>query len=197
MDDCYHPGEILGVSETAREQLREKAPLIDPDELVDVFVSTLLQSDVGERARTAWFLGSFVNPEKDIDSGASPSDLDVFIEVPGWSGPPADSGMAMTAESVETPNVRIRNEDRWRGQFAPDAFWACTADEAWEVIPEYVKPLLVWASSRAVYVTREEAEAGTARPFDLTIGNAAQCEMHVEAKTGTCIWRRRTVESSR
>lgn len=188
------------MNDALRNELREKAPLVEPDELKQLIVREIVDDKLREWAAGVWLLGSFVNPGRDIDSKDKRSDLDAFVLVPDWEFPQAGSGMAMFAEAVdeEVPTIfeQVTDGKSWSPMEGPESvLWECSVDEAWEQLPACVQRSLVNSTQTGVYAIEEDKRNGRARCCDLIVGNEAQLEFNraVEEANGaelidTQIW---------
>lgn len=158
--------------EFARAEFQEKAPLVDLDELRRMVVDDILADELRERADSVWIYGSFVNEDKELDAGDARSDLDLFVRVPEWSHPIADSAIAAVASAA--PDGDVPDSDDWEGIATPETAWERSADEAWEQLPASVRDTLVRSTKRVFYATEAELDDGDSRVFDVNVGNAEQ-----------------------
>lgn len=156
-----------GLSEAARAAFEEKAPLVEPAALARLVTEELCTPELRRRVEGVWLFGSFVDPDKPLDTGETHSDLDVLVHDPTWDLPMANSGMAVCVPDVETADCYgdVGDDLGWRGE----QFWGCPVEEAWSRLPEYAKPTLVRATERAFFATPAERRAGRARTYDLKV----------------------------
>jgi len=171
----------------AKESFRKKAPLLEIDDLTEVIIEKILTEELLERAESVWIRKSFADPDKEIDSKDTPSDLDVFVVVPSWDKPLPDSGLAIVAPQVE---VSAAYEESAEGSnwTSKDGKWE-SAEEAWEQIPKYVQKSLIRSTEYGFYATESDVESGIVRPYDITICNEEQFEVASKPDGEFCIWR--------
>lgn len=163
----------------ARRELNAKAPLVDLAELREVVVSEIMTPTLRDWTDGVWLLGSFVNPGRSIDANGKSSDLDVFVRLPDWDLPQAETGIAMVASEPKeaVPSAVRELADRWEPIEGPaSVVWECSVDEAWERIPEPVKRTLVASTKEGFFATESDRRQGTPRCFDFVVGNDAQLE---------------------
>lgn len=185
----------------AVESLREKFPLVDVNELIDVITYEIVTDELRRKAESIWLYGSFVNPQKEIDTKAERSDLDIFVVVPGWDLPQADSAIPIFASQVSTPDIfrNISESKTWRGVGLKSSRggWDRPVDEVWEVLPEYMQETLKNSIERVFYITEEDMRNNRHRIYDTVIGDRSQLEFNIdmgrtenqETKPGVPIWK--------
>lgn len=188
------------MKQDACREVKEKAPLVDVDELTDQVLFDIIDDELRERADSVWMLGSFVNPGREIDTKGGRSDIDVFIQLPDWDFPQAGTGMAMFASDSRSdiPAIydRITTRNSWSPIEGPESVvWECSVDEAWERMPADVQRSLVESTKNGFFANEEDRQAGKPRHYDLLVGNQAQLEFNrtLERRNGaklidTRIW---------
>lgn len=157
------------------EEFRRNAPLVDPDGLVRMLREDMFSEGLRERAESIWIGGSFVNPDKAV---SETSDLDVFVVDPTWELPISSSGIALMASEPPTPSFYddVIEERTWAPVTDLDKSWQGTADEAWEMLPEYAKKSLIRSNEKALFPTERNRNEGRARPYELGIGSPEQLD---------------------
>lgn len=164
------------MSEIQRTSFEAKAPLIDLEQLAQMLTSEIIASELLSQADSVWLFASFVNPNKEIDTGRKASDLDVFVRVPDWEMPIADSGIPIFASSQPTSDLyeTMTDDLNWQGHDAPDRQWDCSPDEAWKSLPEPVQITLFRCTRKLFHATQEDREKNRGRIYDILIGNEVQ-----------------------
>lgn len=167
------------------ESLNSKAPLIDLDELASTIVDEIMTESMRAQADGVWIRNSFVDPEKEIDTGPERSDVDVFIFCPSWEYPVADTGMALATSHLQLPSaITTSGELDWESK---DGKWD-DVDAAWEQLPTYAQETLSNSIRHGVYATKEDLENSSARPFDFTIGGQSAYEYLHDPRAQLRIW---------
>ena len=168
----------------AVESLREKFPLVDVTELVNIITYEIVTDELRQRAESIWLYGSFVNPRKEIDTKEARSDLDIFVVVPEWDLPQADAAIPIFASQVPTPDVfqELSESQEWRGRGLQSSRggWDRPVDEVWESLPADVKETLKNSIERVFYTTEEDMRANRHRIYDTIIGDESQLEFNLE-----------------
>lgn len=151
------------------EEFRAKAPLIDVDELVELILYDIMTEELRERAESVWIRNSFTDPDREIDTSETPSDLDIYVVVPGWDLPVTDSGIAAVASGADPPDALAESaaDFEWTSK---DGNWD-SAEQAWDRIPEYVRETLRRSVEIGFYARESDVEEGIIRLFDLVVGN--------------------------
>lgn len=173
-----------------KETLLSRAPLVDFEDLRKLIVYEIVTEETRSRAENIWITGSFSDPEREIDSGEAPSDLDILVNVPGWELPPADTGIPLVASSVDTPPIyeRFPDEYTWESKGEPISSWDCSAQEAWEQLPEYAQETLMRSVEQVFHATEADVENNTMRSYDVNIGNQDHYEHNRCPRADICIW---------
>lgn len=173
-----------------KSELLANAPLIDFQELTEVIVTEMLSPGTRSRADSVWISGSFPDPEREIDRTDTPSDLDLFVLVPDWDLPPADSGIAVLAPGAETPSTyqNVWSEASWDSKATPQSEWNCSPQEAWDRLPEHAQETLLRSVERGFYATEADVEEDRLRGYDLNIGNEQHFEYGRCPRSDIRIW---------
>lgn len=169
-----------------RDEFESKAPLVDYDELVDIATQELLTDELRRKTAGVWITGSFVNPEKPLDTGESPSDLDLLVPVHGWEYPITSSGIAFAAPQVDIPDAYGVTDVEWESvipsmveETVTDAdpqelpkigTWDSPIEEVWEKLPQYVCTTLERSIKHGFYARESDVESEIIRTYDVVIG---------------------------
>lgn len=174
------------MNQTALAELQKKAPLVPIDELSTMIETELLPSGICSKVDSVWLSGSFVNPHKEIDRGSNLSDLDLFIVVPEWNLSPATTSIAIFASQVPIPSSfeRLSQEEDWDKYGG--SVWECSADEAWEALPDPVQAMLRRSLRKRFYRNERELEQNISRNYDLFMGSQRQIKIQAE-KTNAAV----------
>lgn len=202
LDDGLHPNDeghrliydavseelrLDSADDSPRETLERKAPLVDLEGMTEKIVTEVVDSRLRQRAESLWILGSFADPEKEIDAGETPSDLDLFLTVPEWDLPIADSEIPVLASQVSTPDVlgsRFEGTE-WDGVGGPGSEWNCSAEDAWERLPEDVQQTFLNGTEWLFFASESDRIINRPRSYHLHVGSRAQLEHHLP---GRCVW---------
>lgn len=172
---------------TPKESFHEKAPLVDVDELVGLVVDGMMTDGLRERAGSVWIQSSFADPEREIDTKETLSDLDLFVVVPDWEYPAVDSGLALVAPEAEVPAAY--EESREGKDWTSKGGKCDSPEEAWEMIPGWARETLSQSLEYGFYATESDVESGSVRSYDLTIDNRDVFERVREPDAEFCLWR--------
>lgn len=161
-----------------KKTFSEKAPLINIDELVDFVINEIVDENLRRQASSIWLLGSFVNPGKEIDRGKRRSDLDIFVVVPDWDLPQINSGVALYADQVPTPDILKKTVERskYAPLMGPDGRWEIPASDIWEELPDSIKKTFVSSIETVFFATQEERESGEIRMYDVIVGDESHLD---------------------
>lgn len=158
---------------------RERAPLVDTAELSDLIVKGIIHPETRAAAESIWLQNSFVDPNRDIDENDTPSDLDVFVLIPDWEFPVADTGLAATVPAVENPEPHPSTDNvTWDSK---DGKWTEGAESFWEVLPEHARGTFARSLQKGFYASETDREAGLIRTYDVTIGDRTDFEYDQES----------------
>lgn len=179
------------MDEVALEEFQNNAPIIGVEELAEMLRFEMLSDETREKANSIWIVGSFVTPDKDIDTGESHSDLDVFVVLPNWELPIAGTALAMMAPQSDTlaRYEQYPEKYNWSSKDTPRWKWDCSAEEAWERIPEHAQKTLVQSTERYFFATDDDIEENRQRSYELNIANQQQLEHAVKDIPALEIWR--------
>lgn len=169
-----------------RNEFESKAPLVNHDELVEIVTEELLTDKLQRVAAGVWLTGSFVNSKKPLDTGDSPSDMDLLVPVCDWEYPIISSALALVAPQVELPKVYDVTDTEWKRKTPPmveETFtsadpeelpsitrWDCSAEDAWNRLPDYVCTTLERSINCGFYASKSDAEARIIRSYHVVIG---------------------------
>lgn len=180
-----------------KDSFNRKAPLVDAEELVEIIVDEIVSEDLKQQADSIWLLGSFVNPEKELDRKGR-SDLDVFVVVPDWEYPQVDTGVAIFADQATVPELiaELADNGEYLALKGPEGRWERPPAEIWDTIPEYARRTLINSASNVFFRNEDEKASNKIRLYDVTIGSPPQLEFDrkkgqqagQENVPGVCIW---------
>lgn len=153
------------MNRTVEREFERKAPLVDPEELVEVIEHKLFTPELRDRTDSIWLHGSFVTPGKDIDTGEEYSDMDVVAVVPEWDLPPAGPGIVIFAPETDLVHSEVVDDDfEWTYSYQ----WE-SAEKAYELLPEYARESFVQSLHRFFHASEADREEGVFRQYDLRI----------------------------
>ena len=169
-----------------RDTFKSKAPLVNYDELVTFVVNRLLTDRLREEASGVWITGSFVDPQKPLDTGETPSDLDLLIPVDGWEYPITSSGIVFAAPQPDIPSVYGFESAEWESvipdmvaetaaaagpaEYPDPGTWDCSAEAVWDRLPKYVCDTLQRSVESGFHALDQDADRGIVRTYDVVIG---------------------------
>lgn len=163
-----------------------KAPFVDVDAIRDLIVYDIVSDGTREQAESIWLQNSFVDPDCGIDENESPSDLDIFILIPDWNLPVADTGIAVATSETRVPAIYEQvGPVTWESK---DGRWTDSVDEFWEHLPEHVQQTLVQSMHKGFYATEEDYENRLIRSYDVTIGDRTAFNYERDAHARVEIW---------
>lgn len=162
------------MDQTTREQLEQKAPLVDPDGLVDTIESEILSPELRDRGSSIWLRGSFVDPDREIDSGEKYSDMDVYVPVDGWDLPLAGPGTIIYASQTDSVHAVAVAKDEYEWSYKHQ--WE-SADRAYERLPEYAIETFTESLRHFFIASEEDKEADVYRQYDIRIGSPSQVDL--------------------
>jgi hypothetical protein len=167
-------------------ELESKAPLIEYEELVDIVANELLTTELRDVASGVWITGSFVNPDKPLDTGDTPSDMDLLVPIRNWDYPITSSGIAFAAPQVVIPDAYDVESVEWESvipdmvektasdmgasEFPDPGTWDCSVEDVWDQLPEYVCETLASSIRNGFYARPADIEHGVIRTYDIVLG---------------------------
>lgn len=149
-------------------ELSKKAPLLEPEEVLDLIENKLLSDGTRDQADGIWLYGSMVNPEKKLDKGENYSDLDIFVIVPEWNLPLVGPSAVIYAPQVETPLDEAFQWGNKEWKFEHE--WG-SAERAYELLPEHARTTFMNCTRQYFIAKKEDQENNIIRQFELRIGN--------------------------
>lgn len=182
---------------TPREAFEAYAPMIDAEDLSSMILNDVMTDRLRSRAASLWLIGGFADPARPLGTTEDRwSDLDVFIVDLHWDMPQAETGIALETTHTTLPDQISENaEGEWNGVSGPEQ-WGCSADEAWDQLPEYVQETLIKGTHKLIFRSRKERESLRPRYLDLFVGNEEQLAYQRKlGRTegyplpGFCLWR--------
>ncbi|WP_139172838.1 hypothetical protein [Halopelagius longus] len=174
----------------AKSEFRKKAPRLEFDDMETIVVEEILNEDILKQTRDIWLHGSFIDPNSEIDKGDKRSDLDIFVVVPNWNLPAVTSGITWAASQAPTLEDldHLRDHYTWKELPSKEKKWNCTAEEAWEKLPECVRKTFIRASHRFFFANDNDYREKKMRNYDVFIGNISQFQYHKTIGPKAKIW---------